>query len=206
MEEIKDHLRDIREIRSLMEQNTKFLSLSGLSGVAAGICALIGAFAAWLYLGQHFDYIFGVGRVHRGDVNLFLAVDVLLVLVCALGSAAFFSRRLALKKGLEVWNKTALNLLWHLAIPVGAGAIFCLIQLYHGLVFWIPATMLLFYGMALLNASKFTLPEMRYLGISELVLGLACAVWFQYGLIFWAVGFGVLHIVYGLVMYYKYEQ
>ena len=124
----------------------------------------------------------------------------------AVGLAALFSRRMAKKKDLPLWTATSKTLLINLLLPILAGGAFCLILLWHGAVAFIPASMLLFYGMALLNASKFTLPEIRYLALTELVLGLACAVWIGHGLVFWALGFGIAHIVYGAVMYFKYER
>jgi hypothetical protein len=44
------------------------------------------------------------------------------------------------------------------------------------------------------------------LGICEIGLGLIASIYMGYGLLFWAVGFGVLHIIYGIVMYMKYER
>jgi predicted lysophospholipase L1 biosynthesis ABC-type transport system permease subunit len=209
MEDIKEHLKDIQEIRAMMERNSKFLSLSGLSGVSAGIVALAGAFAAWWYLGKTARYEpLGLGA-HPGSpytIYAFFALDAGLVMLFAVGLAAFFSRRMALKKGLPLWTPTSKLLLLNLLIPLAAGGAFCLVLLMHGSIEFIPACMLLFYGMALLNASKFTLPEIRWLGISELILGLACAVWYMHSIYFWALGFGVAHIIYGAVMYYKYER
>jgi hypothetical protein len=70
----------------------------------------------------------------------------------------------------------------------------------------IPPACLIFYGLALVNASKYTLGEVRYLGYGQLILGVI-NIWLpEYGLYFWAAGFGVLHIVYGLVMWYRYEK
>ncbi|MCB9235328.1 MAG: hypothetical protein H6581_26980 [Bacteroidia bacterium] len=215
MEDLKSHLKDISEIRTLMERSTKFLSLSGLSGVSAGICALVGAGVAWNWLtarGWHADEAFSAGtylyalRGLEWDFVQFFFLDAGLTLVLALATAMFFSLRMARKKGLPIWNKTALNLGINMAIPLVAGGLLCLIQLYHGVFGWIASTTLLFYGMALLNASKYTLPEIRWLGVSEIALGLACAFLPGYGLHFWAIGFGLLHIVYGIVMYMRYER
>jgi hypothetical protein len=66
--------------------------------------------------------------------------------------------------------------------------------------------MLIFYGLALLNASKYTLKEIRYLGMSEICLGLIASAWVQFGIVFWGIGFGMLHIIYGTFMYFKYEK
>lgn len=206
MEDIKEHLKDISEMRAMMERNSKFLSLSGLSGVSAGICALIGAAIAWWYLGMSIDYLRTPILHTRNELHWFFALDSGLVMVFAVGLATLFSRRMAKKKNLPLWTPTSKLLLINLLLPLIAGAAFCLILLWHGAIGFIPASMLLFYGMALLNASKFTMSEMRYLAITELVLGLGCAIWIGHSLYFWALGFGIAHIAYGAVMYYKYER
>ena len=203
MDDLKTHLQDISEIRSLMAKSAKFLSLSGLSGVSAGVCALIGAAAAWNYMG-------GVGDYHRGSLgsdylNFFL-LDAFLVLVGALASASFFSIRYARKKDLPIWNQTAKHMLLGLGIPLVTGGIFCLIMLWHGLWMWVAPTTLIFYGLALLNAGKFTVNEVQWLGITEVVLGLIGAYFTGWGLYLWALGFGVIHVVYGALMYLKYER
>jgi hypothetical protein len=206
MANIEDHLKDISEIRSLMERNSKFLSLSGLSGVSAGLCAIVGAIVAWWYLGKSLDFAHIPVMHTQGELYTFFVLDAGLVMVSAVGLATMFSVRMARKKKLPLWTTTSKLLLVNLLMPLFAGAAFCLILMYHGDIAYIPASMLLFYGLALLNASKYTLPEMRYLALTEIVLGLACAVWLGHGLVFWAVGFGLMHIVYGAVMYFKYER
>ncbi|MCK5705545.1 MAG: hypothetical protein KAI29_30555, partial [Cyclobacteriaceae bacterium] len=47
MKQTKDYLEDISEIRNIMERSSNFISLSGLSGIMAGIYALIGSFIAY---------------------------------------------------------------------------------------------------------------------------------------------------------------
>jgi hypothetical protein len=206
MTEIKDHLRDLSEIRNLMEQHSKFLSLSGLSGVSAGLCALAGTGYAWAKMGTLWVYEAEVGTSIVAERIRFLLVVAALVLVAAVGLAVFFSLRLARKRKLPTWNNSAKRLLASLGMPLAVGAAFCLIQYEQGMTIYIPACTLLFYGLALLNASKHTVKEIRLLGYSELVLGLVCAAFWEAALPIWMVGFGLLHIVYGILMYYKYER
>ena len=208
----KEQLHNLYEIRYLMEKSSRFLSLSGLSGVSAGIIALIGAAVAFFYL--NFDERYLSISHHLNDSILlkmqsdivFLMLDAILMLILALAAGLYFTTRKARKKGLKVWDSTAKRLLVNLFLPLSAGGIFCLILLYHGIIFLVAPATLLFYGLALINASKYTLPDIRYLGISEILLGLIGSVFTGYGLIIWAVGFGILHIVYGTVMYFKYEH
>lgn len=193
-------------MRALMERNSKFLSLSGLSGVSAGVCALIGAFFAWNFLGD-LDSFGQHSVTHTAfERYVFFFLDSGLVMLSALISATFFSLRMAKKKKLPMWTPSSKQLLINLLIPLAAGGAFCLILLSHELIALIPASMLIFYGISLLNASKYTLPEIKWLAISEIVLGLICAIWVEKSLIFWALGFGILHIIYGIVMYMKYER
>jgi hypothetical protein len=210
------HLDDIREIRSIMERSSQFISLSGLAGVFAGLIALLGALAVFVY-----KYEFFFGRYYKGGVFLsedlisrtelssflvFIIVVGAIVLVLALTSGVYFTARNARRKGLSYWNSSAKRMLINLFIPLVTGGLFCLILFYHHLVYLIAPATLIFYGLALINASKYTLRDIRYLGISEIIIGLIAGIFVGYGLLFWAIGFGVLHIVYGLTMYYKYER
>ena len=198
------HLEDLHEIRAIMERSARFISLSGLSGISAGIFALIGALIAY----QRFDIsgLRSAGNYYTESENLWFAVFIAMgVLICSVAAGIFFTTRNAKKKGQKIFDRTTWHLLINLAVPLIAGGLFCIILLNHSPEL-ISSAMLMFYGMALLNASKYTLPDIRYLGICEIVLGLIGGLFPGYGLLLWAIGFGVLHIVYGTVMYFKYER
>ena len=212
MNKTADTKKQLDEIRNLMEKSSRFISLSGLSGVSAGIIALLGALFAFFYLEFDVRYLnvdryFNekLFRVFPKDMYLLILVAIV-ILILAVGSAIFFTVRRAKRKNLKVWTPTTQKMLYNLAIPLIAGGIFCAILLWYSLIFLVAPATLLFYGLALLNASKFTLPEIQGLGISEIVLGLIGSVFVGYGLIFWIIGFGVLHILYGAIMYYRYER
>ena len=199
MNDIDERLKDISEIRSLMEQSSKFLSLSGLSGVSAGIVGTAAAAVA--------EWRLNTATVpERGDATSFFFVGSIVTLVLALGLAALFSVRMTKKKGLPVWTTATKSLLVNLFTPLAAGGTYCIILMVQGLLHLIAPAMLIFYGLALLNTSKYTLPEIRYLGLCELCLGLVGSWLFQYGVILWGIGFGMLHIIYGIIMYVKYEK
>jgi hypothetical protein len=212
MTEKQQHLDDISQIRQMMERSSRFLSLSGFSGIFIGIFALIGAAVAYWYLGMNFtispDYSIGReinGNIRRSFYNFFFT-DAIIVLLASLLAAFYFSAKKARKKGYTLWDGTAKRLLLNLFIPLIAGGIFSLILLYHGVVGFVAPVTLIFYGMALLNASKYTYDDIRTLGLCEIALGLIASFWLGYGLLFWAIGFGVLHIIYGILLYTKYEK
>jgi hypothetical protein len=204
-------IEQLTEIRNMMERSSRFISLSGLSGVAAGIFALIGSGIAFFYLDFDHDHLNSVSNLTEtiypgfNDSLKFIILDALIVLFLAVASAIFFTSMKARKKGLKVWDVTARRMVINLTIPLASGGIFCLILLYHHLVFLLAPATLLFYGLALLNAGKYTYHEIRVLGISEIILGLMASWLIRYGLLFWAIGFGVMHIFYGLMMYFRYE-
>jgi len=206
MEE-KNYLKDISEIRSMMESSSRFISLSGLSGVFAGIYALVGAYVAYDVLFSKYEFTGGrlLGDIGF-DTALFILLDMGVVLVLALVTGIIFTTRKARKKGLKTWDKVTRTLVINLMIPLVAGGLFCVTLAYHGAIGLIAPATLIFYGLALINASKYTLHDIRYLGLSEILLGIIASFMVGYGLVFWSLGFGVLHILYGLVMYFKYEK
>jgi len=198
----KKYLDDLNEIKSLMNRSSRFLSLSGLSGIMAGIYALIGAVLAYYVLDNKTVYI----RMRSAD-NAVLVIKLLviagLVALFAIVTAYILTRRKAIANKESMWDPTSKQMLIHFFIPLTTGAIFGLILLNHEHYGIMAPVSLIFYGLALINTSKYTLDTVKYLGISEVIVGLFSAVYVGYGLLFWAIGFGLLHIIYGSVMYLK---
>lgn len=205
---------ELAHIRGLMDRSTRFLSLSGLSGVIAGVIALVGAFLANDYMAVNlavhdFPLSYGEDESIKEDSMVHLTVlggIACTVLVLAVAGALWFTLRRSKRIGQSLWDASARRMAINLALPLAAGGVFCLALIWHGLPGLVAPATLLFYGLALLNASKYTLDEIRWLGLSEVVLGLAASFWVGAGLLFWALGFGVLHIFYGSLMYLRHER
>jgi len=205
MNEKPDYARDITEIRSMMERSSKFLSLSGLAGVMAGIYALAGAFISYKVLDFNPDDL--ADRNIQSDSSLWkIVLLALIVLMLALGTAIYLSWRKALKSGEKLWNATARRVLNAMAVPLVAGGLLILALLLKGLIGLMAPFSLIFYGLALYNTSKFTYEEVKTMGLIEIGLGLISTYYVGYGLICWALGFGVVHIIYGIYLHYKYER
>lgn len=203
----KNAQQDIAHIRDMMERSSRFISLSGLSGVFAGIIALVAFALALLILkNNEIDYFHGSSVIYSDEVIFQLFLICILTLLAALISAFFFTYRKSKKNQVEMWSGLTYRLLTNLFVPLIAGGIFCLALFQYAHIALIAPAMLVFYGLALINASKYTYTDINYLGYSELILGLISLFFIGYGLIFWAVGFGVLHIIYGIVMYRKYDK
>lgn len=212
MDKQQEQLETLRDIRSLMERSSRFISLSGFSGVIAGIAAIIGVVAAYSYLGMRFNEpgYYKYTLLENGELNkevcTFLSMIISAVLLVSLLAASILTMKNAKQKGRPVWDVTAKRMLINLMIPLITGAVYCLILLYHRNIAFIAPATLIFYGLALLNASKYTLNDIRFLGVLQVITGLLSMILLEYALLLWTFGFGLLHIVYGITMYYKYEK
>ena len=201
------YLEDISEIKNIMNRSSRFISLSGLSGILAGGFALIGAYMAYLIVYKN------TGTAMASEVVVLnyeqlsqLMIVGLGVMALALCGGIALSVRKANKNGEKVWDASSRRLIINFLIPLLTGAVFCLMLIKMQLVMLIAPLTLIFYGLACLNASKYTIGGVRYLGLTIILLGLLATFFIGYGLVFWALGFGVCHIVYGALMYFKYEE
>jgi hypothetical protein len=205
-----DSLQEVKDIRRLMERSSRFISLSGLSGVAAGVFAIIGAFVARYVVFKNYYTEYEVrGHFANGDfrsLKLQLLLLAAVIFVAAFASAFYFTWRKSNKQGLSLWDHASRRLFWNMAIPLVTGGFFILAMLQYDEWRFVAPACLVFYGLALVNASKYTLTDIRYLGYCEIIVGLINMQWLGYGLYFWAFGFGILHIIYGIVMWSKYER
>ena len=201
-------LETLQDIKRMMERSSRFISLSGISGIDAGIIALAGSYFAFRKLDE-FVMQFNSNNYLGNDfqkLKLNLIVLALAVLAAALTSAFYFTWRRAKQNHLPIWDLTSRRMLINMLIPLLAGGLFILAMLQNDEWRNVAPACLIFYGLALVNASKYTLTDIRYLGICEIILGLICTQYTGYGLYFWAAGFGILHIIYGFVMWWKYEK
>ena len=201
----QEYLDSLNDIRSLMDRSSRFISLSGLAGVAAGFWALCGAAIAHQILSSiYYPNIYSRQAGEIALVKLFLVA--IAVLILAVASGIYFTTRKAKQQGESIWDKKILVLVWNIAVPLASGGIFCLILMYYGYYFLVAPATLIFYGLALFCAGNYTHKDVKQLAIFQIVLGLANCFWLDKELYFWAFGFGVMHIIYGILMYNKYER
>lgn len=207
----KKYLEDISEIKDMMKRSSRFISLSGLSGILAGTYALIGAFLAHNRLAEFKsmnveEYAARNSAPPELPLTIDLVLIAVLVAVAAILTSIVLSYRKAKKSGEDIWNMASRRLVLNFLIPLVSGGIFCLVLLQYGFTGLVAPAMLLFYGLACINASKYTFPDLRYLGLAFVLTGLISTQFIGYGLYFWALGFGIYHIVYGSLIYFKEEK
>ncbi|RFM29898.1 hypothetical protein [Deminuibacter soli] len=195
-------LDTIRDIKQMMERSSRFISLSGLSGISAGVCALAGA---W-YVNDTIEHT-NFGQAYAAiSLTLHLVKVAVIVFLAALISAFFFTYLRSKKTHVPIWGTQAQRLMINMIIPLGVGGLFTLKLVDLGVYGLVAPSCLIFYGLSLLNASKYTFKEIRHLAIVQLLLGLTNCWFVGYGLYFWAAGFGIAHIAYGAIMWWKYEK
>ncbi|MBA9074200.1 general stress protein CsbA [Flavobacterium gossypii] len=205
--ETNKYLNDITEIKNMMNRSSRFLSLSGLSGILAGVYCLIGA---WLAYQTIYTDSNNVGSYK----NLVLTEDAMkrlfaiafIVILFSLLTGIILSIKKAKKENEKIWDASSKRLIINFAIPLATGGFFILFLIEKEIYGYVAPLTLIFYGLACVNASKYTLGDVRYLGITLIIIGLASSYFIGYGLFFWALGFGICHIFYGSMMYFKYEK
>lgn len=198
----KDYLKDISEIKTLMERSSRFISLSGLSGILAGVYALIGAgYAYWLVETSRPGYLTLDGKVFK-----YVLIDLIIVITLITLTGILLTTRKAKKENRPIWDSSSRRLVINFLIPVLTGIFYSIIILKQQKYGQTGALMLIFYGLGLVNASKYTLSNIKYLGYSEIILGLICVYYPGYGFWLWTIGFGFLHIIYGTYMHLKYDD
>ena len=204
----KNYLKDISEIKNIMNRSTRFLSLSGLSGILAGCYALIGAFVAYKLLGEY-NYTFNYNEetlrsnyITLSSLKNTLVGVALTVAFLSVVSAYFLTKQKAKKNNEKIWDPASRQLMGSFAIPMITGGVFIFLLVQKGIYGIAAPAALIFYGLAIINSSKYTLSQVKYLGLMEILLGLLALVFFGNGLLFWVLGFGFLHIIYSGLMYF----
>ncbi len=204
------HLQELEKIRDLMERSSRFLSLSGLMGISSGIIAIAGAIAAQIFFRSknifYDEYYQILKEAGDKEVIRFLIIDIVIILFLAINSGFYFSFRRARKMEIPFWNSASKHLFVNLFIPLVSGGILCVILLFRKELNLIAPLMLIFYGLALVNAGKYTQYNVNYLGITEILTGLLAMIFIKYSFFFWILGFGIWHILYGSIFYFRYER
>lgn len=190
----QDQLEALSGIRNLMERSSRYLPLSGKAGVAIGVLSILCSLIVDSYFSIHEDNL----------KPLFLLFGMLFVICLVI--EILMAERNSRQKGVPAWDAIAKRFLINLFLPMVVGGIYCFALIrQQQLEMVLPAT-LVFYGLALINASRYTIEDTRYLGMADLLLGLATSFLPQHGLLAWGIGFGVLHVLYGVIIYFKYEK
>ena len=197
--ENKEALNTLNDIKEMMERSSKFKAISGLSIIIVGILASLVSAYIYFFLG---DY--SINTPAKWRTTFIIAICLLVVAIATVFVMSYIkAKRHSLR---FTFDTTMRRLLLNFFVPMVAGGLLCialLTQQHYGLV---SSITLIFYGLALINSSYFSYHELRYLGYTELALGLIDCFMVDYALLTWFLGFGVLHIIFGIIFMLKYGR
>lgn len=196
---------DLAEIRSVMHRSSRFLSLSGTSGIVVGFLGLAAAYLAYELVFRNTDYLKFSAVEIPAEQQLQLVFIAAGTLIVSIVLTVLFTARQSRNRGESLWNHQSRRILYRLAVPLLAGGVASIILFSHGYIGLVIPLLLLFYGLGLFAASGITYAVVEVLGITQLLLGLLALLFVEQGIILWAAGFGVAHIVYGLIVRQKYK-
>jgi hypothetical protein len=195
--------RELKVIRQLMERPVRYSTMSGLSGILAGLAALGGLAADW-----------AISSAWQDTPRMAMKINVLVwagVLAVAFAGAVICTRLRERRQNMPFWSGVKKRILLTILPPFVAGVGLTLIIAYRWHTGWgpnewglIPAIWMLFYGLALWQVGLLSPVEVRLMGAAFLACGLAAALWFQ-PYPYWSLGvtFGGFHIVYGLAVWVR---
>ena len=200
----KEALNTLSEIKDMMERSSRFQTISGWSIILIGLYASIVSLGAWLTMGggASLGWLPDIWQQRAASLSrnpTALILIAALLVVVSMGTVCLMSyvKTKRVNKHFS-FDKTVRRPLVNFLVPAVAGALFCvamLFQQHYGLT---SSIMLIFYGLALINCHHYTTSSIGALGYGELILGIIDCFVVHQGLLFWFLGFGALHIVYGI--------
>jgi hypothetical protein len=207
--------KDLGLIKDLMEKSTKFSNLSGIAVFFTGLLAMIGASFVYFNIGFSISEI-NISYAQLINQNgqpedLFLKLKLLvliasLILISSLFIVYLTARKKSDIQGISLFNSSFSRTLKSLFVPLFSGGIFCLLLINYQMYGLVAPATLIFYGLGLVSSSKYSYNELEFLGYCELVLGFIASFYIGSGLLFWIIGFGLCHIVFGLIIHFKYDK
>jgi hypothetical protein len=217
MNENMNPIESLEEIKSYMQKSTRFLSLSGWSGIWVGACGLVSGLLAMYLLREatispvNYNYY---GENFKGEIfyavkktlRIKLLILAFFTFLAAVSGGFFFSARKAKKDGVPFVNHVFRRMIVNFSIPLITGGLVCLSFIYHNYIILVAPATLIFYGFALFMVARDTLDEIKTLALLEILLGIVSFFLLKYNMICWIIGFGVLHVVYGIIMRNKYDK
>lgn len=202
-----EYIQQISDIRKIITERTKFKALSGISGILAGCYAIIGAWIAYRIIYNSNDILYSKFKAgyYSNDIGLLFLV-AFIVLVASIATGIFFSWKKAKESGEKLFNKVAWKILGHFSIFMLSALVLLIATYLNGYYTLLAPICLLFYGLSLIHVSSFINSEVFGLGLSIVAIGLISLFFPGYGLLCWTLGFGLMHMIYGFMMWYKYDR
>ena len=178
---------NLRFIRETMERSTSFTAVSGVAGMIMGAVAMVAAVVAST----------------RRTPEAWLLTWLIAALVAGL-AALWAMIRKARASGVSLLSGPGSKFALFFTPPIVVGALLTAALVRVDLLSVLPGAWLLLYGTAVVSGGAFSVRIVPMMGVGFMLVGaLALFAPPAWGDEFMAVGFGVLHIVFGLVIWRK---
>src|SRR4030095_8408252 len=179
---------NLRYIRETMERATAFTAVSGWGGVAIGGTAIVATVIA----------------ANQGTFKGWLAVWIAEGLISLL-IAGWSMDRKARAVDMPLMSGPGRKAVFSLSPPLIAGLLLTIVLVRARLTSAIPGTWLLLYGTGVVTGGMFSVPAVPLMGLCFMALGAGAlfappelANWFM------GIGFGGLHLIFGVIIARKY--
>ena len=180
-----------------MEQGKSYFSLKSLSGILIGIYGL-----ATVYLIDKLTSGEGSGIEMVSQLPiLFLQIGITAIAVVFIIISLFTlwirAKRRAKSEGKKLWNTSNKKIRLQTLITLLVLIVVIIVIANQGYYSLVTPISLFFYGLFLLNLSRFSSKGLVFLSIGEVLLGVAAYMIYDKEIFFLALGFGLLPIIYG---------
>ncbi|HEY4539305.1 MAG TPA: hypothetical protein VIG94_04750 [Faecalibacter sp.] len=194
----------LEEIKSMMQKTTKFSSINGWSGIWVGIIGLVASYLVYSIILESSFQWHGLAPDESRDAKLAFMLIITLIVACSGG--VYFIAKKSKRNGESFINSVTKRILIRFLTILGIGGLVCGLLYYHLSFVYVAPSTLLFYGLALLYIERDTIKELKYLAFVEIILGLLAFYFIYNGLLFWTIGFGIVHLFFGVFLVNKYKD
>ena len=181
-----------------MQQNSSYFSLSGLSGILVGIYGLLTVYMVHMLTSTYGDGFDGSSQLPIALLEIGILVLAVVMILVALITLRIRAKRSAKKHNEKLWSPFSKKLRFHTLILLLLFIVILAVVANKGYYSIITPLMLLLYGIFLLNLSRLV-GRLRYLAFAELILATIAYFIYDKELLFLGLGFGIFHIIYGIV-------
>jgi len=186
-----------------MQQTSTYFSLRGWTGILLGIYGLLIVYLVHMLTNTYGDGFDGSSQLPIALLEIAIMVFAVVTVLISLITLWIRAKRRAKRHNEKLWSSLSKKLRFHTLIPLLLFVIILIIIANKGYYSSITPLLLLLYGIFLLNLSRFSSGRLKYLAIADIFLAIIAYFVFDKEMLFLGLGFGIFHIIYGLMTFNK---
>jgi hypothetical protein len=186
-----------------MQQNINPFSLKRYSGILIGLYGLAVVYLINILTSGEQSGIELVSQLPLLFLQIGVTVIALVFIVISLVTLWIRAKRTVRKNDQKLWSIFTRKIRWQTLISLLIILIIIIMISNIGYFSLTTPLSLFFYGLFLLNLSRFSSIGLRYLSLAEIILAITSYFIYDKEIIFLALGFGFLPILYGIATFIK---